>query len=143
MPTSPTSCARSVTGRPFAVPDTPRNEDIHYDPRTGIQVESGGWFADFPLPSNFYESLLRQATPIRSATATRTWTGGPRRDRDAADRPGAALRAWTDIDRDVTDQAPLVPVTNSVNWWVTSERVGNYQSGKRDHRPLMSQLWLR
>lgn len=57
--------------------------------------------------------------------------------------PGAALRTWTVIDREVTDQAALVPVANDVNWWVTSERVGNYQSGGREVGPLMSQLWVR
>ena len=57
--------------------------------------------------------------------------------------PGAALRAWTSINREVTDQAPLVPVSNDVNWWVTSERVGNYQGGGREIGPLMSQLWVR
>ena len=57
--------------------------------------------------------------------------------------PGAALRAWTKIDREITDQAPLVPVANVVDWWITSERVGNYQSGDSDLGPLLSQLWVR
>ena len=57
--------------------------------------------------------------------------------------PGAALRTWTDIDREVTDQAPLVPVANKVGWWITSERVGNYQRWRRNVGPLLSQLWVR
>ena len=57
--------------------------------------------------------------------------------------PGAALRAWTRIDREITDEAPLVPVANFVIWWITSERVGNYQSGGATIGPLLSQLWVR
>ena len=57
--------------------------------------------------------------------------------------PGAALRSWTRIDRDLTDQAALVPLTNLVDWWFTSARVGNYQSGGRDVGPLLSHLWVR
>ena len=37
------------------LPDNHRNEQFFYDRRSGIQVESGGWIADFPLPSSFYE----------------------------------------------------------------------------------------
>ena len=126
------------------LPHTPRNEQFLYDPRSGIQVEPGGWIADFPLPSNFYEvvSCAVHVYPLgyckkdldrRAAAATaRLQT-----------EPGAALRTWTDIDRLVTDQAPLVPTANPVIWWLTSERVGNYQSGAVDIGPLLSQLWVR
>jgi len=121
-----------------------RNVDFYYDARSGIQVESGGWYSDFPLPSNFYEvvscagagyptSYCNKRLDRRAAAATA---------RMQAD-PAAALRAWTAIDREVTDQAALVPVSNDVNWWVTSERVGNYQGGGREIGPLMSQLWVR
>jgi peptide/nickel transport system substrate-binding protein len=34
-----------------------RKEYLLYDRRGRIQVESGGWIADFPLPSSFYEIL--------------------------------------------------------------------------------------
>jgi YVTN family beta-propeller protein len=124
--------------------DNARNQRFYYDPRSGIQVESGGWYADFPLPSNFYDvvSCPGGGYPTSYCNA--------RLDRRAAAAnslmqtdPGAALRAWTVIDREVTDQAALVPVSNEVNWWVTSERVGNYQSGGREIGPLMSQLWVR
>ena len=34
--------------------DTRHNEHFFYGPRSDIQVQSGGWIADYPLPSNFY-----------------------------------------------------------------------------------------
>jgi YVTN family beta-propeller protein len=126
--------------------DSPRNEHWFYGPRNGIQVASGGWIADFPLPANFYELIacpqFKGGYPINHCD--------PDLDRRAEAAaaamqtdPGAALREWTEIDRAATDQAPLVPVTNDVNWWVTSERVGNYQTGSQSIGPLLSQLWVR
>jgi ABC-type transport system substrate-binding protein len=124
------------------IPDTPRNEDFFNDPRSGIQVETGGWFADFPLPSNFYDLV---SCPGAGYPANHCDRELDRRAAAAtamlATDPGAALRAWTRIDHEVTDQAALVPVANFVTWWVTSKRVGNYQSG--DVGPLLSQLWAR
>ena len=35
-----------------------------------------------------------------------------------------------------------MPVVNNYNWWLTSERVGNYQTGAESFGPLMSQLWV-
>jgi hypothetical protein len=57
--------------------------------------------------------------------------------------PGEALRAWTAIDHDLTDLAVLVPLANPVRWWLTSERVGNYQTGDIVPGPLLSQIWVR
>jgi hypothetical protein len=37
---------------------------------------------------------------------------------------------------------PLVPVSNMVDWWITAERVGNYQGGSQTVGPLLSQLWI-
>jgi ABC-type transport system substrate-binding protein len=126
------------------LPDTPRNEHFFYDHRSGLQVQSGGWIADFPLPSNFYDVVscasagypalhCNKALDRRAAAATSMLETDP----------GAALRTWTRINQQVTDGAALVPVANEVNWWVTSNRVGNYQGGGRDTGPSMSKLWVR
>ena len=48
--------------------------------------------------------------------------------------PGRALRAWTEIDQDVTDRGPVGgAVAELSEWWLTSERVGNYQNGRTSH----------
>ena len=57
--------------------------------------------------------------------------------------PAAALRAFTAIDHGVTDRAILAPASNPRNWWLSSERVGNYQNDIRDYGPLTSLLWVR
>jgi peptide/nickel transport system substrate-binding protein len=127
------------------LPNNPRNRDYFYDYKSPIQVESSVFIADFPLPSNMYEIV---------ACGESAYVGplnycNPELDRRAAaaneklrTEPGAALREWTQIDRELTDDAPLVPMTNLVDWWVTSERVGNYQNGGQDYGPLLSQLWV-
>ncbi len=126
------------------LPDSLRNEHFFYDRRSGIQVASGGWIADFPLPSNFYDVVACDTDPYPTFYCNRDLD---RRAEAATSMlqadPGAALRAWTSISREITDQAPIVPVANDVNWWFTSERVSNYQSGGGDVGPLMSQLWVR
>jgi peptide/nickel transport system substrate-binding protein len=129
-----------------SLPDTPRNRERLYDPRSGVQVMTDGFFADYPLPSNFYDILTCAHSSVFSPSAFC--------DRDLDHRvavatrmlqtaPGAALRAWTRIDRAFTDRAPLVPFANFVIWWITSERLGNYQNGGDTNGPLLSQLWVR
>ena len=111
-----------------SLPDTAANRHFLYDPRSGIQVMSDGFFADYPSPSNFYDILTCANSDVFSPTSFCN------RDLDrriaAATRmlstaPGAALRAWTRIDRAFTDQAPLVPIANFVIWWITSQRLGD------------------
>jgi ABC-type transport system substrate-binding protein len=80
---------------------------------------------------------------LRGASCT---AASPRREAATAATqtdPGPARREWTAIDRAATDDAPLVPLTNDVNWWITSDRVGNYQTGSQSIGPLLSQLWVR
>jgi ABC-type transport system substrate-binding protein len=56
--------------------------------------------------------------------------------------PGAALRAWTEIDRTISDEALVVPFVNPIFSTFVSARVGNYQSNQTIG-PLLSQLWVR
>ena len=126
------------------LPNTERSERLVSDRHGGVQVQTGGWFADFPVPANFIDLI--------------TCSGGggyvinycdPDLDRRVARAtaelqvdPAAALRAFTAIDHEVTDRAVLAPVTNLRNWWLTSPRVGNYQNDIRDYGPLTSLLWV-
>ena len=105
-----------------------------------------GFFADYPLPSNFYDILTCAHSSVspRPPSATGTSTAGSR------PRPGCSRRHRAQpcgpgprIDRAFTDRAPLVPFANYVIWWITSERLGNYQNGGDTNGPLLSQLWVR
>jgi len=127
------------------VADTQRNRRYYFSDDSETQAEAGGWFADFPQPSNFYDLVA-----CGSAAGYPLHYCNRHLDRRAAHAdallrtdPGTALPAWADIDRAVTDQAPLVPVSNPVDWWLYSGRVGNYQNDSRDIGPLLSQLWVR
>jgi peptide/nickel transport system substrate-binding protein len=54
----------------------------------------------------------------------------------------AAAKLWTEVDRDATDLAALVPTHTPNDLDLVSKRVGNYQ-----HHPLfgvlIDQLWVR
>jgi ABC-type transport system substrate-binding protein/DNA-binding beta-propeller fold protein YncE len=127
------------------LPDNTRTEHYYMDPTSGVQVETGGWFADFPVPSNFFDLVTcgggggyavgycDHALDRRIARATAQLQVDP----------AAAQRTFTTIDREVTDRAVLVPVSNLRSWWLSSRRVGNYQNDIRDYGPLTSLLWVR
>ena len=57
--------------------------------------------------------------------------------------PNAARKLWGQIDREVVDRAPLVPLIawNVID--VLSKRVGNYQYSGRGEGVLIDQLWVR
>jgi peptide/nickel transport system substrate-binding protein len=125
--------------------DTDRSERYYSDPHGGVQVETGGWFADFPVPANFVDLVTcRGGGGYAIGYCDRVLD---RRIRRATARlqvdPAAALRDFTAIDRTVTDRAVLLPVSNLRNWWLASPRVGNYQNDIRDYGPLTSLLWVR
>ena len=56
--------------------------------------------------------------------------------------PAQTLLLWQKADREAVDQAPWVPLTNSLGLDVVSHRVGNYE-----HNPqwgiLLDQLWVK
>jgi len=126
------------------MPDTGPNRDFLYNRGNHLQVRSAGWGADFPLASNFYNAIVacdsefnvgeycNGALDERAATATAL----------LATDPGASLRAWTQIDRTLTDDAAIVPLTNQINSWFVSARVRNFQSSQY-LGPLLSQIWVR
>ncbi|MGE0170343.1 ABC transporter substrate-binding protein [Nocardioides sp.] len=128
-----------------ALPDTDRGNRYFYDPLSGNNVGTGGWIADFPLPSNFYDLVAcggGGGYPIGYCNP-----GLDRRANAASSimpsDPGEALQRWGRIERRLTDLAPLVPMTNDIDSWVTSQSVGNYQVSKQEVGPLLSQLWVR
>ena len=115
------------------------------DPASSIEVVNTGWVADYPAPSTMYDitACYKGDQPILPGYCD------PEMDRRAAaaasmlqSEPGQALRAWTEIDQDVTDQAPFVAWETNIRVWMTSERVGNYQNGDIIPGPLLSQVWV-
>lgn len=126
------------------MPDADSTYEFLFDPRSHIQAQLQSWSADFPLASNFYDAILAcdsennpgeycdRQLDHRAARATAL---------EATD-PGTALRAWTQIDQTVTDQAPIVPTVNRFETTFVSARVGDFQSNQVVG-PLLSQLWVK
>ena len=126
------------------MPETTATDDFLSNPHNHVQVQAAGWGADFPLASNFYDAVVacgavnnhsqycNRELDQRAATATA----------QMATDPGGALRAWTEIDQIITDQALIVPTINTMGATFVSARVGNYQSNQI-LGPLLSQLWVR
>jgi len=56
--------------------------------------------------------------------------------------PALASSLWTRVDREVVDQAPVVPLVNPKQVDFLSGRVGNYQYSPQ-WGVLLDQLWVR
>jgi peptide/nickel transport system substrate-binding protein len=109
------------------------------------------WYADYPAPSNFIDALLTcrafvPNSPLNINGAAFCRPTLDRRIRRAsalqASAPGAAGQLWALLDREITDQAPWLPLYNPQVLVALSPRVGNYQ-----YHPfwqlLLDQLWVR
>jgi peptide/nickel transport system substrate-binding protein len=115
--------------------------------KPGPQAGFNGWVADYPAPSNFFEILSCGRVIDRAANSSRYCSKDFDRklarahalqSRDQA----AATRLWTQIDREATDTAAIVPMLTPRNVDLVSKRVDNYE-----HHPLfgvlLDQLWVR
>ena len=103
-----------------------------------------GWIADYPDASQFYDNVFS----CRSAVAGIGYCN-PKIERVATEAhaagladPGRAARLWTEVDRLITDDAPVVSLGNNTATWFVSQTVGNYQSNALVG-PLLSQIWVR
>jgi peptide/nickel transport system substrate-binding protein len=122
------------------------------DSRDRVQIGYANWEQDYPAPSDFVDVLLscRSFVPDNPGTNLNVAEFcDPKIDAQAqhaselqALAPGAASEAWSRIDREITDEAPWVPLYNPREDIATSSRVGNYQ-----YDPfwmlLFDQLWVR
>jgi peptide/nickel transport system substrate-binding protein len=111
-----------------------------------VQVISGpGWIADHPAPSNFFDGLFSCRTAVGGAG----WYCNARVERTIAAAhaaelvdPGTASRLWAEVDRLITDDAPVVALGNLTPSIFVSSRVGNYQSSPWVG-PLLSEMWVK
>jgi peptide/nickel transport system substrate-binding protein len=121
------------------------------DSRDQVQAGFFSWYQDYPTPSDFIDPLLTCGSflPASQDNANDAEFCDPRIDAQAeralTSRPGdpaAATASWAAIDRELTDQAPWIPLYNPRYLTVLAARVGNYQ-----YHPywalLIDQLWVR
>jgi len=121
------------------------------DSRNRVQAGFISWYQDYPAPSDFIDPLFTCGSflpdspgnlndaefcdPRIDAQAQRALTSQP-------GNPAAAADRWAAIDRELTDEAPWVPLYNPRDLTVLSARVGNYQFHPY-WNVLIDQLWVR
>jgi YVTN family beta-propeller protein len=109
---------------------------FYRDSRNKVQIATGfDWLADFPTPYNFYGPLFScasfsPANPVNTNISefcddTIDQIAEQARGLDATD-PAAAKELWQDVDRRVTDAAPVIFTTSEKSNTLISSRVGNY-----------------
>ncbi len=118
--------------------------------RYQVQISRGGWAADYPAPSEFFNLFLtcRAFRPASNANGNsaqfcdRDIDHGIRRAlRLQATDPQAANRVWASTDRRIADQAPWLPTVNLKAVDFLSERTGGYQFHPQ-WGILLDQLWV-
>jgi peptide/nickel transport system substrate-binding protein len=121
------------------------------DSRSRVQIGWFPWVQDYPAPSDFVTPVLtcgafvaRSQSNVNDAEFCDPAIDNAVRRALALEptAPGAASQAWAGIDRQITDQAPWLPLYNPRLDVATSARVGNYQ-----YHPffglMLDQLWVR
>ncbi len=123
-----------------------------FAPRTKAQIGFYGWATDYPVASTWFVPTL--TCEAFRPDARPNWNApefcDPRIDRQIRQalnaqvtNPDVARRLWERIDREIVDQAPLVPLIAWKAVDVLSKRVGNYQYSGRGQGLLIDQLWVR
>jgi peptide/nickel transport system substrate-binding protein len=119
--------------------------------RNQIQVGEFRWSEDYPAPWDFFGPLFscHSFLPGNPANLNDSQYCSPRVDAQfrhalaaQAGSPDAARLLWADIDREIVNQAPWVPLYNPRALVVLSARVGNYQFHPL-WKLLIDQLWVR
>ena len=121
------------------------------DSRSRTPIGWFSWYQDYPAPSDFITTLLTCGAFHPGSQSNSNDAEFCNRGIDAAAQraaslqassPGVASLAWSKVDRQITDQAPWLPLYNLRLDIATSARVGNYQ-----YHPfwsvLLDQLWVR
>jgi len=121
------------------------------DSRWRTQLSWFSWYPDYPAPSDAISPVLscRSFLPANQLNLNTAEFCDRHIDSQVAQAqalqsgdPNAADALWAQIDREIVDQAPWVPLYNPEYLVVTSPRVGNYQFDPRLSL-LIDQLWVR
>jgi peptide/nickel transport system substrate-binding protein len=121
------------------------------DSRNHAQVIDGGWNADYASANDFVGKLACTYFVPGNGLATTDASESclhaidrqiQRADSEQTTDPPAATAGWTQIDRQLTDLAILVPTVNPNEVDLVSRRVGNYEYNAV-WGALLDQLWIR
>jgi peptide/nickel transport system substrate-binding protein len=127
--------------------------DAAGDPRNRAQIGFDGWGAvGYPAPAAFLVQLFScpGSLPGSPTSLDSSQFCDPRIDRlmrralaEEPSDPTGSRALWQQVDREITDAAPWVPLMASKNVSVLSKRVGNYQYSPAAIAMLIDQLWVR
>jgi peptide/nickel transport system substrate-binding protein len=115
-----------------------------------IQAGVNAWGADFPTASGIFLATLSCRSFDQDPTNTGNYAGfcDPHTDQLASQAqaarltdPATARTLWAQVDRNVTDQAPWVPIFSFALAYFVSTRIGNYQQSFTG--PLVDEMWVR
>jgi peptide/nickel transport system substrate-binding protein len=127
-----------ISVAPDSVPyaGTPRHPDLYMS----------GWQSDYPGAANFIEPQFAcGAAGFGNPSGWCSKTLDAEIDRALAlstTDPGAANRAWTEIEHQLVEDAAQAPITNPVTTQAVSARVGNVQVNPQ-WGILLSRLWVK
>ena len=129
------------------------SDDVYYanqptpgplDPARHAQAGPFSWFADYPAGSNYMATFF-------ACDAPSNWSHFCDRLIDQQIRRAASLETtdpylanqiWARVDREIVNQAPVVPLFTLKNVDIVSPRVGNYQYNPQ-WGVLVDQLWVK
>jgi peptide/nickel transport system substrate-binding protein len=130
--------------------DVDKYSDYVFDSRNRVQIGALGFGADFPTPSNFFATLscngFVPANPAMNTNPSQYCR--PSVDNLAAEAlaaqttdPTTSHRLWAQVDRTITDDAPIVATQTSEIETFVSARLGNFHSNP-ELGPLFDQMWV-
>lgn len=107
------------------------------------QIYLSGWAPDYPFASNFIDIQFGCGSPGNSSgyCSRRLDAEMTRARRLQTTDPGAATRAWTEIEHQLVEEAAQAPLTNPVTTYAVSARTENVQINPQ-WGILLSRLWV-
>lgn len=138
------------------IPDT-HGDGAYWDAvgnsRNKAQIGIWGWDADYAAASQFFSMLFTCGSFVPNSPASTSNNAEfcdhsidrqiEQAQAEQVTDPQAADVLWQRVDRDVVDQAPVIPLDNLEALDVVSKRVGHYEYSGDGVGVLIDQLWVR
>ena len=121
-----------------------------YDPRYKWQVQSTGFYADWPSASTFFSGFTCALFHPNASNGNFAEFCDHGLDHQIAQaqsfqlsNPQAAARIWARVDRGIVNQVPAIPLLTPQTVNLASARVGNFVYSLWLASPILDQLWVR
>jgi peptide/nickel transport system substrate-binding protein len=139
-------------GYKASVQALPRNISFTYIQNTNnnVQISLSQWYQDYPAASNFLHILFGCDSFHPGSDSSVNISGFCDEEIDAKMKealrvaitdPDAANTMWAEIDREVMENAPAIPLFTPKHVDFVSERVGNFQFNAQFYW-IVTQSWV-